>query len=113
MIKSVGTRIGAELWRRLLVAVLTLPIVPLACTDSPTSPSQTAIVTFRGRVKRFACKLLGERQIAPHERLKPAGLRASRMGGSFSAQASTPGGAGTSKMWSSSRGYRAVRRPAF
>ena len=49
--------------RRLTLAALLLSIVAAACSDGPTSPSDTAVVTFGVAGETFRVQLVGERQI--------------------------------------------------
>ncbi len=49
--------------RRLILAALLLSIVASGCADGPTSPSDTAVVTFGVAGETFRVQLVGERQI--------------------------------------------------
>ena len=57
------TTLGSELRRALFIAVLLLSIVASACADCPTSPSDTAVVTFNVAGETFRVQLVGEPQI--------------------------------------------------
>ena len=49
--------------RRLVLAALWLSLVASSCADGPTSPSDTAVVTFGVAGETFRVQLVGERQI--------------------------------------------------
>jgi hypothetical protein len=49
--------------RRLILVALLLSIVASGCADGPTSPSDTAVVTFGVAGETFRVQLVGERQI--------------------------------------------------
>ena len=49
--------------RRLILAGLLLSIVASGCADGPTSPSDTAVVTFGVAGETFRVQLVGESQI--------------------------------------------------
>jgi len=49
--------------RRLALAALLMPIVASGCADGPTSPSDTALVTFGVAGETFRVQLVGEKQI--------------------------------------------------
>ena len=49
--------------RRLTLAALLLAVVASGCADGPTSPSDTAVVTFTVAGETFRVQLVGERQI--------------------------------------------------
>ena len=49
--------------RRLVLAALWLSIVASGCADGPTSPTDTAVVTFGVAGETFRVQLVGERQI--------------------------------------------------
>jgi len=49
--------------RRLILVALLLSIVAAGCADGPTSPSDTAVVTFGVAGETFRVQLVGERQI--------------------------------------------------
>ena len=49
--------------RRLAAAALWLSVVALGCADTPTSPSDTAVVIFGVAGETFRVQLVGERQI--------------------------------------------------
>ena len=58
-----GLLTRTELRRRLSVAGLCLSILAAGCGDSPTSPSDTAVVTFSVASETFRVQLVGDRQI--------------------------------------------------
>lgn len=62
MSNAIRTRTGPALQLRLFFAVL-LAIVASGCADGPTSPSDTAVVTFGVAGETFRVQLVGERQI--------------------------------------------------
>ena len=55
--------IPRALWRRCRIAAALLTVVGSACSDSPTSPSCTAVATFGVGNESFRVQLVGERQI--------------------------------------------------
>ena len=63
MSKPVRRKTGASPRRRLILATLLLSIVAAGCADGPTSPSDTAVVTFGVAGETFRVQLVGERQI--------------------------------------------------
>ena len=54
--------IGTD-WLRHAVAVLCLSILAAGCRNSPTSPSDSAVVTFSVASETFRAQVVGERQI--------------------------------------------------
>jgi hypothetical protein len=64
MNKAIRRRIGSELQRAMFVAAaLVLSVGASGCADGPTSPSDTAVVTFSVASETFRVQLVGERQI--------------------------------------------------
>ena len=62
MSNAIQRRVGSELQRSLFVAALLLPTVS-GCGDSPTSPSDVAVVTFNVAGETFRVQLVDGRQI--------------------------------------------------
>jgi hypothetical protein len=60
---AIGWRTGSAQRGRLMVASLLLSVVASGCGDGPTSPSDTAGVTFGVAGETFRVQLVGERQI--------------------------------------------------
>ena len=71
------------------------------CTDGPTSPSETAVVTFGVGGETFRVQLVGERQIEAARAAQGGGSARIQMGESSLAPASTRVGAGISRISSS------------
>lgn len=63
MSKPVRRKTRSAPQRRLILVALLLSIVASACADGPTSPSDTAVVTFGVAGETFRVQLVGERQI--------------------------------------------------
>jgi hypothetical protein len=59
----IKARTECALQRLLLLAPFLLFIVTAACSDGPTSPSDTAVATFTVAGETFRVQLVGERQI--------------------------------------------------
>lgn len=59
----IKARTESALQRLLLLAPFLLFIVTAACSDGPTSPSDTAVATFTVAGETFRVQLVGERQI--------------------------------------------------
>ena len=63
MSKAPKTATGSQTPRRLVTAAFLLSVVAWGCTDGPTSPSQTAVVTFGVAGETFRVQLVGGKQL--------------------------------------------------
>ena len=63
MSNATKTATGSAARRRLFIAAFLLSVVASGCTDGPTSPSQTAVVTFGVAGETFRVRLVGEKQL--------------------------------------------------
>jgi len=60
---AIKTRTKSALQRPRCVALVLLLIVTAACSDGPTSPSDTAVATFTVAGETFRVQLVGDQQI--------------------------------------------------
>jgi hypothetical protein len=92
MNRASGTIARFDLRRTISIVGLWLSILA-GCEGSPTSPSDTAVVTFSVASETFRVQLVGDRQIDAARPLKLADPREFRTGGLFP-------GAGVNSGWS-------------